>query len=91
VKLNLPGADDYTPTLPSVIKWDRKSSSIAGDVVTFVDELRASGHSVENSWKVSRQLSSRMQYLGIQEAPRKRLSPSQTPGARAGGMLYSAD
>jgi hypothetical protein len=61
VRLNLPGADDYTPTLPRVIKWNRKSASIAGDVVTFVGDLRASGHSVENYWQVSRQLSARMQ------------------------------
>jgi hypothetical protein len=44
VRLNLPGVDDYTPTLPRVIKWNRKATSIAGDVVTFVDDLRASGH-----------------------------------------------
>jgi hypothetical protein len=50
VRLNLPGADDYTPTLPRVIKGTRKPASIAGDVVTFVDDLRASGHSVENYW-----------------------------------------
>jgi hypothetical protein len=47
VRLNLPGADDYTPTLPRVIKWNQKAASISGDVVTFVDDLRASGHSVE--------------------------------------------
>jgi hypothetical protein len=67
VRLNLPGADDYTPTLPRVIKWNRKSGSISGDVVTFVDDLRGSGHSLENSWQVSRQLSARMQYLGIND------------------------
>jgi hypothetical protein len=44
VRLNLPGSDDYTPTLPKVIKWNRKATSIAGDIVTFVDDLRASGH-----------------------------------------------
>jgi hypothetical protein len=46
---------------------------------------------VENYWQVSRQLSARMQYLGIQDAPRKRRPPYQTPGAWAGGMLSSAD
>jgi hypothetical protein len=39
VRLNLPGADDYTLTLPRVIKWNRKAASIAGDVVTFVGDL----------------------------------------------------
>jgi hypothetical protein len=32
-----------------------------------------------------------MQYLGIQEAPRKRRPPSQNTGDWAGGMLSSAD
>jgi hypothetical protein len=39
VRLNLSGADDYTPTLPRVIKWNRKATSIAGDFVTFVYDL----------------------------------------------------
>jgi hypothetical protein len=71
VRLNLPGNDDYTPTLPRVIKWNRKAASISGDVVMCADDLRASDHSVENSWQVSRQLSARMQYVGIQDAPSK--------------------
>jgi hypothetical protein len=91
VRLNLPGSSDYNPSLPRVMKWNQAAKAIAGDVVTFVDDLRASGHSVENSWQVSRQLGSQLQYLGIQDAPRKRRPPSQTPGAWAGGIFLSAN
>jgi hypothetical protein len=91
VRLNLSGSDDYTPTLPRVIKWNRKAASIAGDAVTLIDDLRASGHSVENYWQVSRQLSARMQCMGVQDAPRKRRPTSQTLGPWAGGILSSAD
>jgi hypothetical protein len=80
VRLYFPGADEYTPTLPRVMKWNRKAASISVDVVRCVDDLRASGNSVENSWQVSRQLSARMHYLGIQDAPRDSCrSPSNGP------------
>jgi hypothetical protein len=91
VRLNLPGSSDYNPSLPRVMKWNQAAKAISGGVVTFVDDLRASGHSVENSWQVSCQLGSRFQYLGIQDAPRKRRPPSQTPGAWAGGIFSSAN
>jgi hypothetical protein len=48
VRLNLPGSSDYNPSLPRVMKWNQAAKAISGDVVTFVDDLRASGHSVEN-------------------------------------------
>jgi hypothetical protein len=91
VRLNLPESSDYNPSLPRVMKWNQAAKAIAGDVVTFVDDLRASGHSVDNSWQVSCQLGSWLQYLGIQDAPRKRRPPSQTPGAWAGGIFSSAN
>jgi hypothetical protein len=73
------------------MKWNQAAKAIAGDVVTFVDDLRASGHSVDNLWQVSRQLGSRLQYLIIQDALRKRRPPSQTTGAWAGGIFSSAN
>jgi hypothetical protein len=87
VKLNLPGDPIFDPTLPYVMKWNDVADAIAGDVKTFVDDLRGTGFSFENAWQVARQLGSRFQYLGIQEAARKRRPPSQTPGAWAGSVL----
>ncbi|KAL7574328.1 hypothetical protein ACA910_008435 [Epithemia clementina (nom. ined.)] len=69
VWLNIPGAITYDPNLPWVMKWNSHVEQIAGDVVTFVDDLRASGYSVENAWQVGRRIASRLQYLGIQDAP----------------------
>ncbi|KAL7571611.1 hypothetical protein ACA910_011152 [Epithemia clementina (nom. ined.)] len=86
IQLNLPGAADYDPRLPWVMKWDATVDSIAGDMATYVDDLRASGHSVENVWRVARRFASRLQYLGIQDAPRKRRPPSRSPGAWAGSV-----
>ncbi len=87
VCLNLPGSDSYVSNLPYVYKWNSQVGRIAGDVITYVDNLWASGYSLENSWQVSRQIASRFQYLGIQDAARKRRPPSQRPGAWAGALI----
>jgi hypothetical protein len=89
VILNLPGSWDYDPALPWLMKWDDVVSQIAGDAVTFVDDIRGSGHCLENAWQVRRQYISRYQYLGIQDAPRKFIPPSQKDvGAWAGAVYH---
>jgi hypothetical protein len=84
VKLNLPGSKDFDPTLPMTMKWNDATDQLAGDVITFVDDLRASGFDSENAWAVARQVAARLQYLGIQDAARKRRPSTQKPGAWAG-------
>jgi hypothetical protein len=87
VRLNLPGDPVYNPSLPMVMKWNEIAGRIAGDIVGFVDDLRLTGFSIENAWAVARHILAQMQYLGIQDAPRKRRLPSQTPGAWAGAIF----
>ena len=87
IRLNLPGSLSYVSNLPYVMKWNGDVERIAGDVLTYVDDVRASGYSMENAWQVSRQMGSRLQFLGIQDAARKRRPPSQHPGAWAGGIF----
>ena len=70
--LNLPGDPIFDPSPPFVMKWNDLVNRITGDVESFVDDLRTSSHSVENVWQGSRQIAARVQYLGIQDAPRKR-------------------
>jgi hypothetical protein len=91
IRLNLPGDPTYDPTLPQVMKWDKSIKNIAGDIVAFVDDLRASGHSVKRTWAISRQIVSRLQYLGLQDAPRKRRPPVRTPGVWAGSVFITID
>jgi hypothetical protein len=91
VHLNLPGSPSFDPTLPRVMKWDRLIDNIAGDVLTFVDDSRASGINEEVAWKIARQVASRLQYLGIQDAPRKRRPPTRKPGAWAGAIFSTTD
>jgi hypothetical protein len=75
IKLNLPGNPTYDPTQPWVIKWDTTIANITGNIVVFVNELRVLGHSVEQTWSIAMQAVSRLQYLGLQDAPRKRRPP----------------
>jgi hypothetical protein len=72
IKLNIAGDPSFDPTFPEVMKWDQLAGKIAGDVIAFVDNLRVSGFSDEHAWSIARQVSSRLQYLGVQDAPRKR-------------------
>jgi hypothetical protein len=86
--LNLPGSPTFDPTGPKVMKWDSRHGWIAVDVIVFVDDWRVLGATIELTWAVSRMVASRIQYLGIQEASKKR-PPTQTPGAWA-GVLFRA-
>ena len=93
VRLNLPGCEDYDPLLPKVMKWtdgfkEGEPGTIAGDVITFVDDVRIVGHSKENCHEVHRQFTSRMQYLGMQDAPRKFRAPSQNAAGAWTGTIF---
>jgi len=72
VKLNLIGNVGYNASLPNVMKWNSLVGRIAGDIKAYVDDLRAIGWSLEHAWKIARMIASRLQYLGIQDAARKR-------------------
>ena len=73
------------------MKWDLNLNNIPGDILGFVDDLRASGFSVKHAWQVARQVASCLQYLGIQYVPRKRRPPSQQPGAWAGSIFSTVN
>jgi len=45
-------------------------------MVSFIDDMWISGYSIEYCWQCTRRIASILQYLGIQEAARKRTSPS---------------
>jgi len=87
VVLNLPGMLDYDPTRPWVAKYRSSDGKIACDMLIYIDDLRLTGPTAEECWAASRRAASVCNWLGIQDAPRKRREPSQTPGAWAGSVL----
>ena len=50
VILKLPGM--YDPTSPHVFKWNSMVHQIAGEVVAFIDDMRACSFSKENTWQI---------------------------------------
>jgi hypothetical protein len=72
------------------MKWNNATNSIAGDILAFVDDLRASGSSKEQAWQIARPVVSRLQYLGIQGAPQKSHPPRQSATLALGPVPSSA-
>ena len=60
VVINYIGNKDYNPALPNVYKYDKVHKRIAGDLIGYVDDLRALGFSLEEAWKIARQVMSRL-------------------------------
>ena len=77
VVLNLPGSSAYDTTRPWVYKAFCRDGAwiIAADFVYFVDDYRGTGYDEESCRRATRRLASVMQYLGEQDAARKREFP----------------
>jgi hypothetical protein len=86
VRLNLPGSYDYKPGSPWISKV-RAGGRISSDLFTFVDDLRPTGPGRIECWKAARRAASILNWLGIQDAPRKRRDSSQSPGAWSGSVV----
>ena len=96
VRMNCPGDPTYDPSKPWFSKVRRTFAAdgtytdiIAADLVGYVDDLRPSGPSRSAAWAAARRTASIMNYLGIQDASRKRRDSSQTPGAWAGSVVLT--
>jgi hypothetical protein len=80
--------DEYDPQWPKVMKWVSDPGVVAGDVITFVDDARITGFSKENSHQVHRQFTSRIQWLGMQDAPRRFRPASQVQEGALTGTIF---
>jgi hypothetical protein len=87
VGLNLPGSAEYDPSRPWVTKYRSEDGRIAADLFIFVDNLHPTGPSREEVWQAARRATSILNYLGIQDAPRKHRDSSQSPGAWTGSVV----
>ena len=91
VILNLPGDPAYDPTKPRVYKWNSITNTMAGSFGTYVDDIRTQHQSEALCRAVTRTVASGAQYLGQQDAPRKRRPPAKRPGAWSGAMCFSVE
>jgi hypothetical protein len=78
---NLPGSEGYDPSLPWVYKSRSSVGKVAVDVFGFVDDFGQMGNSSMKAWLAARQVASRSNFLGIQDAPHRMRDGSTTPGA----------
>ena len=63
--------------------------SIANDLVIYVDDDGTSASGYSECRKVSRRVASIANYLGFQDAARKRRDPSTTPGPWGGSIVLT--
>jgi len=87
IRINLPGSETYTPTLPWISKMNRGVE--ANDVTPYMDDGRPHGGSETGCRKAGKQTSKITQYLGQQDASRKYRPPSQQPGPWCGAFMAS--
>ena len=90
IERNYPGMAQYQSGRP----WISKRTSdghIACGVLDYVDDNRTTGHSYEAAWRASTDLAKGYSFLGIQDATRKRRSPSLAPGPWAGAVVRTND
>jgi hypothetical protein len=89
VELNLLGSPNYNPTRPWVSKR-RADGRLATDVLAYCDDLRLIGPTRDLALRAMRRVASIANYLGMQDAPRKRRFPDKSPGAWARTVAFAA-
>ena len=51
---------------------DSRFNRVAGDLRTYVDDVRAIGITKDHAWRIARWIATRIQFLGSQDSSRKR-------------------
>ena len=90
VILNLPGSDEYEPWRPWVYKVTSEGNT-ASELLVYVDDVRVINGGEESCWKASHWVASKLNFLGLQDAARKRREPLLEPGAWAGSNVHTSD
>jgi hypothetical protein len=90
VVYNLPGQSGYDPSKPWIYRYDDDGQVLAAFVSSYVDDLRTgSSKGRVECERVTHVTGSKLNYLGEQDATRKRGEASQEPGAWAGSVIVS--
>ncbi len=85
---NLPGSKGYRLDLPWVMKL-RKDGHLVAEIFVYVDDGRMTGHSQDLTWRTARAYGLGCSRRGIQDASRKRTSPTETPWPWAGTVTHT--
>jgi hypothetical protein len=90
VRLNFPGVEEYYPYLSWVANII-EDGRVAADLFIYMDDLRPMGPATEECRRPARKGAATCNYLGIQDAPRKRRAASKISGPWTGSMVYTDD
>jgi hypothetical protein len=88
VIVNFPFSLNYDPSMPRVIKV-RADGEMSCGTPAFVDDGRLTGVNKDLCDAGAHRFCTRINYLGEQNASRKRRPTTQTPGAWTGKMLWT--
>ena len=88
LRMNLPGSKTFNPLLPWTMKWNVIIGNIACKIMAYVDDLHITGIDEEMVWAAARQVASRLQYLGVQDAARKTKAPGIDTGSAWAGTIF---
>ena len=72
IRLNLPGDPSYSPKIPWMSKLWGGVQELGADFTTYVDYSIVSAGPEKEPWREAQRVGSIWQYLGLQDAPRKR-------------------
>ena len=89
--LNLPGTPNYQPDKPWVYKWNSLKKIMASFFGTYIDDIRGGGSNEIECRRTIHRTACRINYLGQQEAPRKRGQATQNPRAWAGSRCIAIE
>jgi hypothetical protein len=88
VEFNLLGSKGYRLNLPWVMKI-RADGHLAAEIFGYVDNGPLTGHSPWLTWAAGQAYAVGCLRRGIQDASRKRTSPTETPGPWAGTVTHT--
>ena len=74
-----------------VSKVRSEDNKIACNFVSFVDDFRSGGPTAVEAWRAASHIAKKLNFLGLQDATRKRRNSSQHPGAWAGCIVYTGN
>lgn len=90
VRLNLPMAPDYNPSMPRVMLL-HKDGELATRQKVYVDDIHIARRGHQPTNHASRYLSSRMNYYSNQESVCKQMFPGLCPGAWRGEIISTSE
>jgi hypothetical protein len=91
VRMNLPGSVLYDPMVKLVSKVRTEVGRVAADLFIYIDDFRPTAPSEQECWQAAQKVGSTLNFLGLQEAPRKYRPGILTPVPWSGSMAYTND